>query len=171
MPGTSEIGYDESAANCLDVARQRQVHDVPTVDDLCQWQADIVNWQPELEKRHRGALRDCDVWVGNYKGSPPGEILRELKILYVIERHVPEISVAFRSHLQFEITHPFVDGNGRTGRLLEAHLLRRAGVENPERQWVYYWETRSDYYRALSVGRENPQAFVDYAMQGPVGND
>ncbi|KQV06796.1 Fic family protein [Leifsonia sp. Root112D2] len=55
------------------------------------------------------------------------------------------------AHYQFEAIHPFADGNGRTGRILNVLLLIDAGVLNQPILYLsrYVIENRSEYYRLL----------------------
>ncbi|MEO7349306.1 MAG: Fic family protein [Terrimesophilobacter sp.] len=55
------------------------------------------------------------------------------------------------SHYQFEAIHPFSDGNGRTGRILNVLLLVEAGILNQPILYLsrYFIENRADYYRLL----------------------
>ena len=56
----------------------------------------------------------------------------------------------WRMHDEFESVHPFVDGNGRTGRLFLNALRLRDGLP-----WVTVFESRKqDYYRAIRVYQE-----------------
>ncbi|MDX2261100.1 MAG: Fic family protein [Gemmatimonadales bacterium] len=75
---------------------------------------------------------------------------------------------AILSHLYIAWMHPFGDGNGRTARLVEFDLLIRAGVPIACAHLLsdHYNKTRTMYYRALSAAREDPAAFVCYAIEG-----
>ncbi|MDR6219008.1 Fic family protein [Deinococcus soli (ex Cha et al. 2016)] len=53
--------------------------------------------------------------------------------------------ICWRAHADFECIHPFLDGNGRTGRLLLLYTLRRAGLPGT----VIRFEERGAYYSAL----------------------
>lgn len=74
------------------------------------------------------------------------------------------------AHVYLEWIHPFGDGNGRTGRLLEFYILLRAG--NPDIACHvlsnFYNRTRPAYYRHLDRARREQSltAFIDYAAEG-----
>jgi Fic family protein len=76
------------------------------------------------------------------------------------------------AHLYIEWIHPFGDGNGRTGRLVEYQLLLASGfVPSPAAHLLsnHYNLTRPQYYRALGEARQQGSgelAFVRYAMEG-----
>lgn len=76
------------------------------------------------------------------------------------------------AHLYIEWIHPFGDGNGRTGRLVEYQLLLASGfVPSPAAHLLsnHYNLTRPQYYRALDEARQKDSgelAFVRYAMEG-----
>ena len=55
------------------------------------------------------------------------------------------------AHYQFEAIHPFTDGNGRTGRIMNVLLLIDAGLMQHPVLYLsrYFSEHRSDYYRLL----------------------
>ncbi|MCX6765250.1 MAG: Fic family protein, partial [Candidatus Nealsonbacteria bacterium] len=70
------------------------------------------------------------VRVGNYIASNPKEVVsRLLKMLaeYNAASHENIIKRIARLHLTFEHIHPFVDGNGRIGRVINNYLLIREG--------------------------------------------
>lgn len=58
---------------------------------------------------------------------------------------------AFLAHYYFCIIHPFWDGNGRTGRLIEAILLQSANIKYIPRQLSnYYYKNVDEYYDSFS---------------------
>jgi Fic family protein len=90
-------------------------------------------------EEHAGVLRDELVWIGDGNAGP-----REAQfvaphheriepaladLIRFIERDdVPALVQVAVAHAQFETIHPFVDGNGRTGRALAQAMLRNKGV-------------------------------------------
>ncbi len=77
---------------------------------------------------------------------------------------------AIVTHVYIEWIHPFADGNGRTGRLVEFYLLLRAGNPDIASHILsnHYNETRTEYYRQIQLAhdRRDLSAFIDYAVQG-----
>ena len=77
---------------------------------------------------------------------------------------------AIVSHVYLEWIHPFGDGNGRTGRLLEFYILLRAGNPDIASHILsnLYNETRPEYYRQLNEASKTRDltAFLEYAVQG-----
>lgn len=77
---------------------------------------------------------------------------------------------AIITHVYIEWIHPFGDGNGRTGRLLEFYILLRAGLPSIVSHILsnFYNMTRSEYYRQLDVARKKRDlsCFIKYAIQG-----
>jgi len=85
-----------------------------------------------------GVIRTKQSWIGGndyhpvgapYVG-PPHELLPELLddlCRFIARTDVAAVAQAAIAHAQFENIHPFVDGNGRTGRALIYTVLRRRG--------------------------------------------
>ena len=77
---------------------------------------------------------------------------------------------AIVTHVYLEWIHPFGDGNGRTGRLLEFYILLRAGNPDIASHILsnFYNETRPEYYRHLHRANKERDltAFISYALQG-----
>jgi len=80
------------------------------------------------------------------------------------------VTQAIVTHVYLEWIHPFGDGNGRTGRLLEFYILLRAGLPNIVSHVLsnFYNNTRSEYYRQLIQAKEKNDLtyFIEYAVQG-----
>jgi Fic family protein len=77
---------------------------------------------------------------------------------------------AIVTHVYLEWIHPFGDGNGRTGRLLEFFILLRGGNPDIASHILsnHYNETRPEYYRQLDQASKTGDlsAFLRYAIQG-----
>lgn len=77
---------------------------------------------------------------------------------------------AIVSHVYLEWIHPFGDGNGRTGRLLEFYILLRGGNPDIASHILsnHYNETRTAYYRQLenATKRRDLTDFIQYALLG-----
>ncbi|MBT3785043.1 Fic family protein [bacterium] len=88
---------------------------------------------------------------------PAGEsVIRELltnweRYLHETRDVDPLIKMAV-SHYQFEAIHPFTDGNGRTGRILNILFLIQEGLLNIPILYLsrYFLYTKSDYYKLLN---------------------
>jgi Fic family protein len=75
------------------------------------------------------------------------------------------------AHLYLAWIHPFGDGNGRTARLLEFHILLSAGVPSPAAHLFsnHYNLTRAEYYRQLDHASKSGGdliPFLNYAVRG-----
>ena len=85
----------------------------------------------DLLPHHLGAWRDCPVWIGGNRGNADFEGPSHRLVPQMMEDLVrfsrrcdvhPMLHAAI-AHAQFETIHPYVDGNGRVGRLLIHKLL------------------------------------------------
>lgn len=84
--------------------------------------------------------------------------------------HDPLIQ-ALALHYQFGAMHPFLDGNGRTARALEALVLQRAGLRDSLfiAMSNYYYDEKAAYLQALSDVRANNHdltAFLKFGLRG-----
>ena len=90
-------------------------------------------------QEHAGVVRTEQNWIGGsghnpcsaaFVPPPPERVLALLEDLcaFCNEDSLPAVAQAAIAHAQFETIHPFVDGNGRTGRALIHMVLRRRGL-------------------------------------------
>ncbi|MBA2609253.1 MAG: Fic family protein [Actinobacteria bacterium] len=110
------------------------------VENLCRWHRTLMTGSP-TPARHVGVLRDEQGWIGGTSPldahlvtPPPEEVPALLADLvdYVSRDDIDPVSQAAVAHAQFEIIHPFADGNGRVGRVLIAWVLvRRLAIVTP----------------------------------------
>ena len=127
-----------------------------------------------------GQLRRRNVTVGAYR-PPSFEMVEDLvqklcdwlkkEFHYGHEQDFNDaVTEAVVSHVYIAWIHPFLDGNGRTARLLEFYLLMRAGVPNIASHILsnHYNNTRAEYYRQLQNASETGElsAFMEYAFEG-----
>ena len=88
---------------------------------------------------HRGRVRTVQNWIGGssyhpcsaeFVPPPPEAVNRLLGdlISFLNDATLPTLAQAAIAHAQFETIHPFVDGNGRVGRVLIPLVLRRRGL-------------------------------------------
>jgi Fic family protein len=68
------------------------------------------------------------------------------------------------AHLYLAWTHPFGDGNGRTARLIEFHILLSAGVPSPAAHLFsnHYNLTRAEYYRQLDRASKSGDDLIPF---------
>ncbi len=130
-----------------------------------------------------GKLRQSQNWIGGTRPGnavfvpPPPECVAEL--LATLERFIhapatdlpPLVKVAL-IHAQFETIHPFLDGNGRIGRLLIAALLEHWGLLSEPLMYLsgYLKQHQAEYYRRLSSIRTEGdwESWVSFFLEGVV---
>jgi Fic family protein len=115
-------------------------------------------------KKTPGETRKIQNWIGGTRPGnavfvppPPGEIPDALAALENYINNHPENRDATSPllktalvHLQFETIHPFLDGNGRLGRLLITLILKAEGsLQQPLLYLSLYFKTHRDYYYEL----------------------
>lgn len=128
-----------------------------------------------------GEFRRSQNWIGGpgetlaqakYVPPPPGEMMEYLSAWerFLHDRTLPPLAHIALAHYQFEAIHPFLDGNGRVGRLLiTLQLCEREVLEAPLLYLSAFFEaTRSDYYARLRrVSEEGDwEGWIQYFLNG-----
>ena len=128
-----------------------------------------------------GEFRRSQNWIGgNRPGNarfvppPPQEVEPCMAALetFLHDEHapMPVLLRAALAHVQFETIHPFLDGNGRLGRLLIALLLHHGGLLSEPLLYLslYFKQHRATYYDLLNRVRTTGdwEAWVDFFLEG-----
>ena len=128
-----------------------------------------------------GEFRRSQNWIGGTRPGnaafvpPPHTAVPECmtaleRFLRTQDDGLPVLARAGLSHLQFETIHPFLDGNGRVGRLLITLLLCHAGVLRDPLLYLslYLKERRPDYYRLLDLVRREGdwEEWLSFLLEG-----
>jgi Fic family protein len=127
-----------------------------------------------------GELRRSQNWIGGTRPGnavfvppPPGRVA---PLLADLERYIHEPNPALPAlvrvalvHVQFETIHPFLDGNGRIGRLLIAALMEHWGLLPEPLMYLsgYLKQHQAVYYQRLAVVRTGGdwEAWVSFFLE------
>ncbi len=128
-----------------------------------------------------GEFRRSQNWIGgtrpgiaHFVPPPPSQVENCMAQFerFIHDEHVPypALGKAALAHVQFETIHPFLDGNGRIGRLLIALMLHLSGVLSQPLLYLslYFKQRRSEYYRLLDLVRSDGdwEAWLDFFLDG-----
>ena len=141
----------------------------------------------ELLRRGRGRdktpgeFRRSQNWIGGRRPGtarfmpPPADAVADCmsdleRFLHARDAGLPALLRAGLAHVQFETVHPFLDGNGRVGRMLIALQLCHDGVLREPLLYLslYFKQRRDDYYALLNDVRENGdwEAWLAFFLDG-----
>ena len=128
-----------------------------------------------------GEFRRSQNWIGGTRPGnarfvppPPQEVESCMtaleRFIHGETSNLPVLLKAALAHVQFETIHPFLDGNGRLGRLLIALLLHEGGALTQPLLYLslYFKQHRSHYYTLLDQIRTDGdwEAWVDFFLEG-----
>lgn len=131
-----------------------------------------------------GELRTSQNWIGPSGCTlatatfvpPPHHAVPEAlgdleRFLHETDELPPLVKIAL-AHVQFETIHPFLDGNGRVGRLLITFLLTECGVLHKPVLYLshYFKQHRQTYYEHLQAVRNDGawEAWLAFFLQGVI---
>lgn len=144
-----------------------ELHKLPFSSRLIRETHKVLLQGVRGEKKHPGEFRTSQNWIGGatIKDAifiPPtpnsvSELMSDMeKFLHNDAIFLPELLKIGLVHYQFETIHPFLDGNGRVGRLLiPLYLVSREILQNPILYLSDFFEKhRKLYYENLMLVRE-----------------
>ena len=128
-----------------------------------------------------GEFRRSQNWIGGSRPGtavfvpPPPAAVEDCmaaleRFLHATDDGLPVLVKAGLAHVQFETIHPFLDGNGRVGRLLVTFLLCHAGVLRDPLLYLslYLKQHRQEYYTLLDGVRRDGdwEAWLAFFLEG-----
>lgn len=127
-----------------------------------------------------GEVRRSQNWIGgtrpgnaSFVPPPPhrlGELLSEFEHAIHDDSDLPPLVRVGLLHVQFETLHPYLDGNGRLGRLLITLLLRHWGLLSRPLLYIslFLKTYRREYYRHLDAVRHDGdwEGWLGYFLEG-----
>ena len=128
-----------------------------------------------------GGFRRSQNWIGGTRPGnavfvpPPHTAVPDCmaaleRFLHAADDGLPVLARAGLAHVQFETIHPFLDGNGRVGRLVITLLLCHAGVLSEPLLYLslYLKQHRPDYYALLDKVRRDGdwEAWLTFFLAG-----
>ena len=132
-------------------------------------------------RKSPGGFRRSQNWIGGTRPGnavfvpPPHTAVPDCmaaleRFLHAADDGLPVLARAGLAHVQFETIHPFLDGNGRVGRLLITLLLCHAGVLSEPLLYLslYLKQHRPDYYALLDRVRRDGdwEAWLTFFLEG-----
>lgn len=138
---------------------------------------------PRGSHKQPGEFRASQNWIGGQRPGnarfvpPPPEMLMECldqfeKFLHDENIKLPALIKAALAHVQFETIHPFLDGNGRLGRLLITFILCNEGILKEPLLYLslYFKANRQAYYDHLQSVRKTGdwESWVKFFLIGVI---
>lgn len=132
------------------------------------------------EGKNPGEFRTSQNWIGGTRPGnavfvppPPHRVMECMgKLELFIHDHTIALPVLIKAalvHVQFETIHPFLDGNGRLGRLLITLMLCDSGILKAPLLYLslFFKVHRQEYYRLLNEVRSTGdwEAWLSYFME------
>lgn len=165
------LNYTKALDCALDLL---QKDNLPLVNRVILQAHAALMSNPADEKANPGSLRKQSVRVGALIPPPANELPKLMSELehYINQKPVmlPPLIMAGLAHVQFETIHPFLDGNGRIGRLLIVlmlidHKLLDAPIIYPS---YYFKKHHLEYYQKLDLVRTTGdfEGWINFYLTG-----
>ena len=158
-----------------------RLKEIPLCNRLIREMHSILLSQGRGSDKSPGEFRGSQNWIGGTRPGnavfvpPPPHRIEECmaaleSFLNDRDNPYPVLMKAALAHVQFETIHPFIDGNGRIGRLLIAFILHHDRALSQPLLYLslYFKQHRTEYYRLLDLVRTDGdwEAWVDFFLEG-----
>lgn len=185
--GTPGVPIDDVAEVSSYVASMNygleRLNDLPLSLRLIREIHEILMRNSRGGTKQPGEFRTTQNWIGGSRPGnavfvpPPPEYLMECldnleKFIHDENIAMPTLIKAALLHVQFETIHPFLDGNGRLGRLLITFVLCAAGLLKKPLLYLslFFKNRRDEYYSHLQNVREKGEweEWIKFFLEGVV---
>ena len=130
--------------------------------------------QPGQLRRSQNLIGGTRPGNAAFVPSPPRQVANLLtdleRFMHASDGDLPPLVKVALIHAQFETIHPFLDGNGRIGRLLIAALIEHWGLLTEPLMYLsgYLKQHQGEYYRRLSAirGEGDWEGWVSFFLEG-----
>ena len=162
----------------------RRLHDLPLCNRLIKEAHTVLMEGVRGQEKSPGEFRCSQNWIGgqgstlrNARYIPPSpddmiEAMSDLEKYINAEDRLDNLIRAALIHYQFETIHPFLDGNGRIGRLLITLFLMEKKVLTTPSLYISYFlkKNRVEYYDRMTEVRNkgNYEQWVKFFLQALV---
>lgn len=173
-PATKEVrNYVEALKKGANIVKEKKIL---SVNDIIKIQEVLENNKAGLRKLPGTTLKNDK--TGEIVYQPPQEATRIKELMQNLEAYINDKSLSNYDpvlkmaiiHFQFESIHPFYDGNGRTGRIINIlYLLLENLLDIPILYLSrYIIANKQDYYKYLQDVRDsnNWEAWLLFMLQG-----
>ncbi len=182
-PGVPVNDVEEvsSYVSAMDYGQEQLDADFPLSLRLIRRIHKVLLTNSRGKERQPGEFRISQNWIGGSRPGdavfvppPPNQVINLMgeleKFIHDQKDNTPNLVKAGIIHLQFETIHPFLDGNGRLGRLLITLFLRERGLlDQPLLYLSLYLKThRVRYYELLQKVRNEGvwEEWLDFFLTG-----
>lgn len=167
----------------MEYGQRRIKEDFPLSLRLIKEMHEILLQKGRGAGKQPGEFRKSQNWIGGTRPGnaafvpPPQEHVLDLlsdleKFLHDEKGKVPALIKAALAHVQFETIHPFLDGNGRLGRLLITFILCVEGILQEPLLYLslYFKKNKNDYYKHLQYVRETGdwEEWLQFFLKGVI---
>lgn len=144
----------------------------------------LVLHEARGQNKNPGEFKKTQNWIGSVNSNlnnaifvpPPADeslkAMGDLENYFYSDSKLPELINCALIHYQFETIHPFLDGNGRVGRLLITFYLYWKGViERPLLYLSYFFKkNRQEYYDRLMIVRNKGdyEQWINFFLDGVI---
>ncbi len=167
--------------SALDHGMKRLQNGLPLCNRLIREMHAVLLSRGRGSDKTPGEFRRTQNWIGGtrpgnaYFVPPPPEHVENCmagleRFLHDERNPCPTLVKAALAHVQFETIHPFLDGNGRIGRLLIAYILHHDNILSEPLLYLslYFKQHRGEYYRLLDGVRTEGdwETWLDFFLEG-----